>query len=181
VLLQQIQSMIAITFLLVLLASTSPAQAIVIKVNPLELDNSRLEVLFSEIVTVEERVYTLDLETVKIIFGDGGSGARLPAGENNVVATYRHGAGNTSGEIVNIYPLAQDLLPLQIPISDFVGDGDEEDVSFIIAGVTSLKFEYSFEGILITAAEADAIPEPAICILLAFGLTGIGYRQYKAA
>jgi len=81
VLLQQIQSVTAVTSLLVLLAFTSPAQAMVIDVNPLELDNSRLEVLFSEIVTVEERVYTLDLETVEIIFGDGVSGARLPAGD----------------------------------------------------------------------------------------------------
>jgi hypothetical protein len=46
----------------------------------------------------EDRVYTLranaDAETT-VQFGDGTTGARLPTGRNNVLATYRHGIGRT--------------------------------------------------------------------------------------
>lgn len=177
-LLQQIQLVIAVICFLVFIAFAPSAEALVINVNPLEPDKSRLEVLFTEIVTIEERVYTLDPEAGEIEFGDGISGSRLPTGEDNVVATYRYGAGNTAGVIVNLYPLAQDLLPFLIPFSDFVGGNNEEDVSFIIAGVTSLRFEYSRNGILITAAEANAVPEPTALMLLISGLIGIGYRRH---
>ena len=43
-----------------------------------------------------ERVYTTSVDeegTMRIQFGDGKTGARLPSGRNNVVATYRQGLG----------------------------------------------------------------------------------------
>lgn len=44
----------------------------------------------------EERIYTIRLDddaNAFVMFGDGKSGARLPTGTNNVIATYRHGIG----------------------------------------------------------------------------------------
>lgn len=44
----------------------------------------------------EERIYTTrvaDDGTVTVYFGDGHSGARLPSGRRNIVATYRKGSG----------------------------------------------------------------------------------------
>lgn len=44
----------------------------------------------------DERVYTTavdDDDTMSVQFGDGVTGARLPSGRNNVVATYRQGLG----------------------------------------------------------------------------------------
>lgn len=48
-----------------------------------------------------DRVYvtqTTDDGKTVVQFGDGASGARLPTGQDNVVATYRHGAGS-DGEV----------------------------------------------------------------------------------
>lgn len=171
--------MITVACLLVYVAFVPSAHATTINITPLEPDKSRLAVLLTEITPAEDRVYTLDPEVGEITFGDGVSGSRLPTGGNNVVATYRYGAGGIGGEIVNIYSLSQDLLPFLIPFSDFVGTSNQEDVSFIIAGAASLNFEFSARGMLIVAAEPSAIPEPTTLILLAVGFAGIGFGRYK--
>ena len=69
---------------------------------------------------------------VKIIFGDGNNGRRLPSGKNNIRARYRVGSG-TAGNVpagalekpVNLHPLVK---AVQHPLLA-AGGGDMEDVA----------------------------------------------------
>ena len=163
---------------------TSSSHAVVIDVTFFDSNEPRLDVLMTEIGSINDRVYTLDLVNGEVIFGDGQQGARPPAGQDNVVGSYRHGSGGATGYIVNIYPIQPgNNLPQLIPITDFRDTSNNEDLSFIIAGLTSIKFEFSREGLSITDAQISStgIPEPATLGLVGLGLAGIGFARRKRA
>lgn len=169
---------------LLLTSFASSAHAVVIDVTFFDSKEPRLDVLMTEIGSVSDRVYTLDLVNGEVIFGDGQQGARPPAGQDNVAGSYRHGSGGATGYIVNIYPIQpSNNLPQLIPITDFRDTSNNEDLSFIVAGLSSIKFEFSKEGFSITDAQfsSTGIPEPATLGLMGLGLAGIGFARRKRA
>ncbi len=142
-----------------------------------------LHVVLSEIVAVDDRVYTIrfnDDGTAEIVFGDGVQGAR-PSSGGSVVATYRFGNGN-DGNIVAEYGVSEQQFPF-IPIAEFWPIGtDQREASFIIVGLTSITFDFSRDGLQVIDAEPIhvPVPEPGTLALLGIGLFGIGLaRQSK--
>jgi hypothetical protein len=176
----KLKTQILVLFCLLLTSFASSTHAVVIDVTFFDSKEPRLDALITEIGSVNDRVYTLDLINGEVIFGDGQQGARPPAGQDNVVASYRHGSGGT-GHIVKIYPIQPSNLPQLIPIADFGDTNSNEDLSFIIAGLTSLEFEFTKEGLSITEAQigSTGIPEPATLVLMGLGLAGIGFARKK--
>jgi hypothetical protein len=174
---------VQIVIFLLLAGITSSTHAVIINVTYFDQGAHRLDVLMTEIGNPDDRVYTLDLVNGEVVFGDGRQGARPPSGQDNAVGSYRFGAGNT-GAIINIYPIQSGSpLPL-IPIVDFIDtiSNNNEGPSFIIVGLTSLEFEFSDRGLLVTEAQigSTGIPEPTILALMGFGLAGIGYRRHRS-
>lgn len=168
---------------LLLTCFTTSTQAVIIEVTFSDPEERRLDVLMTEIGSIDGRVYTLDLEAGEVKFVDGQQGARPPTGQNNVVGSYRYGDDDTDGAIINIYPIQPgNLLPL-IPVTDFIDTNNNEDLSFIIVGLASLEFKfYPDRGLLITDAQirTTGIPEPTTLALMGLGLAGIGYKRYRS-
>lgn len=94
-------------------------------------------VLWEEVETFfgvgeDEPVYITrqnDDDETLVIFGDGVRGRRLPSGGNNVVATYRYGAGAAAppaGSITQIAKPVKGLTGVRQPVAAF-GGADRED------------------------------------------------------
>lgn len=82
-----------VTFVPDATASRGAGNTLEIRVGSVRWD--AVETLFGR--TANERVYTTtinDDSEMTVRFGDGKTGARLPSGRNNVVATYRHDLGS---------------------------------------------------------------------------------------
>lgn len=129
-----------------------------------------LRIDFTELpplATGDVRIFSVDLETGTVRFGDGVQGAVPPVGRGPIIATYDVGAG----AIGNVVPIAGDISadsPLLIPIDEFpVSNPDEPEISFILFGVQALEFEVSERGLGIT--EVRPIPGAP-----AFALLGLG-------
>ncbi len=173
--------LVAVIFLLT--GFTTVTHAVVIKITEFDSATRKLAAQMTEIDIISDRVYTLDVENGVVSFGDGQQGARPPAGQDHVVGSYRYGAGSSGGAIANIYPILPNIpLPL-IPFSDFIDTNNNEDLSFIVAGLASLKFEFSpGTGLQITEAQINSrgVPEPTTLTLMGLGLAGIGYRRHRS-
>lgn len=146
----------------------SPAGAVTIDIAYPEPDVIRASLF--DIDPIPDRVYTVRTKedgTASIVFGDGIGGAR-PSSEGGVVASYRFGTG-LDGKIVNEYPVTDNELPF-IPITDFWPSGEpQSDASFILAGLLSIKFDFSLEGLRVLDAERLPAPIPLPPALLLFG------------
>ena len=165
---------LALGFILLNLAS--PAGAVVIDVTTIDLDTQHYLISLTDIDQVEDRVYTIRTDADgagEVIFGDGVSGARPPTSDSTVVATYRHGSGGTDGKIVNVYPLIEEQYPLLIPMSDFIAEDQQQDVSFVLIGMASIKLEFSTEGLLVVDSQVSTAPVPGTAWLLGSGLLGL--------
>jgi len=154
----------------------SSAGAVVIDITPVDVDSQHYLVSMDKIEQVEDRVYSIRRDAdgaAEVIFGDGVSGARLPTGDSAVVASYRYGAGGTAGKIINVYPLIEEQYPLLIPLSDFINEDKQEDVSFVIVGLSSIKFDFSRDGILVLQSQVSVVPVPATAWLFTSGLLAL--------
>lgn len=177
-----VRSLLAIVF--VIINFTSPAAAVVIDITPIDVDKGHFLISLDELGQADNRVYTIRMDSgaAGIIFGDGIFGAVPPDGQSNVVATYRHGAGGTEGKIINIYPLIQEQFPILIPFSDFIAEDKQEDVSFLLIALASIKFEFSTAGILVVESQPGVVPIPAAAWLFGSGLLGlVGIARRKKA
>jgi len=65
-----------------------------------------------------ERIFTLDLDTGTLTFGDGAVGARLPTGGGRLVGTYSV-SGGQFGNVVEIIGEPSPTDPFVIPIGAF--------------------------------------------------------------
>jgi hypothetical protein len=164
---------------------TTPTQAVVIDITLFDPGGRNLHASMTGIDAISDRVYTLDLVDGRIIFDDGEQGAIPPSGQEQAVGSYRYGDNNSDGSIINLYPIEPGNLPLLMPITDFIDTANNEDLSFIIAGLSSMEFQFSNEGFLVTAAQVRAadVPEPTIVTLVCLSLAGIGVmrRQFRKA
>lgn len=175
-----LRSLLVLVFVFV--SFSSPAGAIEINITSIDVDNEYFLIALNEIGTVDDRVYTIEIDSglAAVNFSDGISGAIPPSGQSNVVATYRYGLGGTDGKIINIYPVTQDLLPTLIPFSDFITENNQEDVSFSLIGLASIKFEFSREGMLVVESQSRVVPIPTAIWLFGsglLGLVGLGKRK----
>jgi hypothetical protein len=90
-----------------------------------------------------------------------------------VVASYRFGAG-TDGKIINEYEITETKLPF-IPIEDFWPNGNTlPNASIVIVGLTSIKFDFSPEGLRVTEADLALAPVPIPTAFWLFGTALIG-------
>ena len=146
-------------------------------------DQDIVRAALSEIDAVDDRVYTLRFDkngVAEIVFGDGIQGSR-PSSGGNVVASYRFGAG-IGGDIINEYEITGTQFP-SIPIEDFWPTGTSlSAVSFVIVGLTSIKFDFSPNGLQVTDAEPALAPIPVPPTIWLFGTTlialvGFGKRR----
>ncbi len=172
-----IRSILAALILLsgsVVSALFSPANAVLIEITYPEQDTVRAAL--SEIDAVDDRVYTLKFDedgTAEIQFGDGVQGSR-PSPGGNVVASYRSGAG-IDGNIVNEYEITETKFP-SIPLADFWPPGtNQADASLVIVGLTSIKFDFSPDGLRVTDAELVLAPVPIPATLWLFGTALVGF------
>ena len=164
--------------LLALIASHA-AEAVVIKVIPVDEDHVRF--VLTEIDAVDDRVYTIGYDDdgrALLEFGDGIEGARLPSGSSGGVASYRYGEGTDSG-IGSEYTLSDLELPL-VPISDFLDQGSGQlDASFVIRGISSLTFEFSGDGLRVIKATVTHVSEPGTLALIVVVLAGMGLTRRR--
>ena len=148
------------------------AQAVVVEISYPEDDLVRAALF--DIDDVPDRVFSVITNedgTTEIRFGDGVSGARLPSGGSRV-ASYRYGSG-LEGKIVNVYEIFENEFPL-IPLADFIPPGaNKPDISFVVAGLTSLKFDFSPVGLQVTGAVPSPIPLPPALLLFVTALLGL--------
>jgi hypothetical protein len=166
-------------FTILLLFSALPANATVIEISYPEQNIVRA--MLSEIDAVDERVYSVRLNedgTATIQFGDGIQGSR-PSSGGNVVASYRYGGG-IQGKIINEYEIVEQKFPF-IPVEDFWPIGtNQPEASFVIAGLKSITFDFSPEGLKVIAAEPSPtlVPAPLVLLLFLTGLTVlVGFRK----
>jgi hypothetical protein len=165
----------ALIFLLALAVSSifSPAKAVIIEIS--YPDQNIVRAALSDIEAVDDRVYTVrfdEVGTAEILFGDGVQGSR-PSSEGGVVASYRFGAG-TDGKIINEYEITETKLPF-IPIEDFWPNGNTlPNASIVIVGLTSIKFDFSPEGLRVTEADLALAPVPIPTAFWLFGTALIG-------
>ncbi len=182
-----IQSILAALILFfgsVVCALFSPANATLIEIT--YPDQDIVHAALSEIDAVDDRVYTLRFNedgTVEILFGDGVQGSR-PSSGGGVVASYRFGAG-IDGNIINEYEITETEFPF-IPIADFWPIGtNQSEASLVIVGLTSIKFDFSPNGLRVTDAELVLAPVPVPAAVWLFGtaligLVGFGKRRKTA-
>ena len=151
----------------------SPANAVLIEITYPE--QTIVRAALSEIDAVDDRVYTLIVDKdgqAEIQFGDGVQGSR-PSSGGSVVASYRFGAG-TDGKIINEYEISETKFPF-IPIDDFWTPGtNQSSASFVLVGLTSIKFDFSLDGLSVTDAELVLAPVPIPAALWLFGTALIG-------
>ena len=156
--------------LLVCLLQAAPAGA-------LRIDFTALPALAAG----NDRIFTVDLETGTVRFGDGVHGAVPPVGGGPGIAAYDVGAG----AIGNVIPIAEDPSadsPFLIPLDEFpVSNQDDPEISFILFGIEALEFEVSERGLGVTDVRpVPGVPAFALLALGAIGLFALAWRRRRS-
>ncbi len=157
---------------IIILLQSIPAHALKIEVT--HLDDFHFRTTLSDIVDVGGRVYVLDTETGEVTFGDGVQGERPPAGRPGI-GSYSVGGG-ADGSILQFFDLPADFGKIPIPPEQVL----DEHYSCILAGLRSLEFDVTRDGIAVTNAELAPVPEPSTFLLLGSGLIGLVALRKRA-
>lgn len=158
-----------ITMALACLAVLCAPVAGAFSVDVQDLGNGRLGVTLSDIEDADGRVYSLDLATGAITFGDGQTGARPPTGSTGV-GSYRFGGG-TDGQISAFFPITPNFGPFELKRESDVGIYD-----FVLVGLRSVSLEVLPDTVTVVGAEFASLAEPTSLVLLLIGLMLVGLR-----
>ncbi|MGA2488766.1 MAG: hypothetical protein ABSF99_01070 [Anaerolineales bacterium] len=113
-----------------------------------------------------DQVYVLrqdDQGVTSVIFGDGQRGSRLPSGTNNIVATYRYGAGKAVPPVGGINQLARPvkgLIGVRSPVKGAGGEDAESAEKMRLYGPRSallLGRVVSLDDILVVACGVSGV------------------------